>query len=484
MKVPAQVQLLPFHCQRQHENLFFNDIDTFPGKHRRMSKKPNLIFTDDEDTFRNIMEKELSRMGYNVVSCASGIETLKNIEERDFDIVILDINMPVMNGIEILKKVKALDPTTEVIVLTGQGTIENAVQAIKLGAYDYVTKPCRLTELHILLHKALEKRQLNKENVHLKRLVKDAQKTPTLIGNGAAIAAVHKMIEKVAASDAIVLIQGESGTGKELVAQAIHQRSARANKPCVVVNCATLQEAILESELFGHMKGAFTGAAESRVGLFEVADGGTIFLDEIGELTINTQAKLLRVVQSGEIRRVGDNRIITVDTRIIAATNKNLAAEVKNGRFREDLYFRLNVITLFLPALRDRREDIPALIHYFVNTFCQNKQKKTFLPETMAMMMQYSWPGNVRELRNTIERLIVLTEGENISVEDLPESIRNRSSALNIMEGTDGTLTEIEKKHILKVLQERNWNKTLAAEALGISLKTLYNKLKIYHIDP
>lgn len=449
-----------------------------------MIKKPNIIFTDDEDTFRNIMTKELSRMGYNVVSCASGAETLKNIQERDFDIVILDINMPVMNGIEILKKVKALDPTTEVIVLTGQGTIENAVQAIKLGAYDYVTKPCRLTELHILLQKALEKRQLNKENVHLKRLVKDAQTTPILIGNSAAITVVYKTIDKVAASDAIVLIQGESGTGKELVAQAIHQRSARANKPCVVVNCATLQETILESELFGHIKGAFTGATESRVGLFEVADGSTIFLDEIGELTINTQAKLLRVVQSGEIRRVGDNRIITVDTRIIAATNRNLATEVKNGRFREDLYFRLNVITLSLPALRDRMEDIPALIDYFVNTFCQNKQKKALLPETMAMMMQYSWPGNVRELRNTIERLIVLTESENIPVEDLPENIRNTPPAFNSREGTEGTLTEIEKQHILKVLQERKGNKTLAAEALGISLKTLYNKLKMYHIEP
>lgn len=448
-----------------------------------MTKKPNIIFTDDEDTFRNIMTKELSRMGYSVVGCASGAETLKNIGERDFDIVILDINMPVMNGIDILKNVKALDPTTEVIVLTGQGTIENAVQAIKLGAYDYVTKPCRLTELQILLQKALEKRQLNKENVHLKRLVKDAQKTPILIGNSAAITAVYKMIDKVAASDAIVLIQGESGTGKELVAQTIHQRSTRANKPCVVVNCATLQETILESELFGHIKGAFTGATESRVGLFEVADGSTIFLDEIGELTINTQAKLLRVVQSGEIRRVGDNRIITIDSRIIAATNKNLVTEVKNGRFREDLYFRLNVITLSLPALRERREDIPVLIHYFVNTFCQNKQKKTILPETMAMMIQYSWPGNVRELRNTIERLIVLTESENISVEDLPENIRNAPPALNIREGTEGTLPEMEKKHILKVLQERKWNKTLAAEALGISLKTLYNKLKMYHID-
>ncbi|OQY97741.1 MAG: DNA-binding response regulator [Candidatus Brocadia sp. UTAMX2] len=448
-----------------------------------MSKKPNLILTDDEDTFRNIMTKELSRMGYNVVSCASGAEALKNIEERDFDIVILDINMPVMNGIELLKKVKALDSTAEVIVLTGQGTIENAVQAIKLGAYDYVTKPCRLTELQILLQKALEKRQLNKENVHLKRLVKDAQKTPLLIGNGAAITAVHKMVEKIAASDAIVLLQGESGTGKELVAQSIHQHSPRANRPCVVVNCATLQETLLESELFGHVKGAFTGATELRVGLFEIADGGTIFLDEIGELSVNTQAKLLRVVQSGEIRRVGDNRIITVDTRIIAATNKNLAAEVKNGRFREDLYFRLNVITVSLPPLRERREDIPLLIDHFLRNFCRKREKKHVLPEALTAMTRYSWPGNVRELENTVERLVVLAEGEDISVDDLPENIRGISPFRNAAGCPEGTLSDVEKKHILRVLHEKQCNKTLAAEALGISLKTLYNKLKVYHID-
>src|SRR3990170_6759308 len=246
-----------------------------------MSKKPKIILTDDEDTFRNIMAKELGRMGYCVTSCASGAETINNIQERDFDVVILDINMPAMSGFEALKKVKELEPTTEVIILTGQGTIENAVQAIKLGAYDYLTKPCKLTELCVLLQKALEKRQLNRENVHLRRLVKDVCGTPVMIGNGTAMNAVYKMIDKVATSDSIVLIQGESGTGKELIAQMIHQRSIRANKPFVGINCATLQEALLESELFGHVKGAFTGAVESRIGLFEVADGGTLFLDEI-----------------------------------------------------------------------------------------------------------------------------------------------------------------------------------------------------------
>lgn len=251
----------------------------------------------------------------------------------------------------------------------------------------------------------------------------------------------------------------------------------------MVVNCATLQETLLESELFGHIKGAFTGATESRMGLFEVADGGTLFLDEIGELTVNTQAKLLRVVQSGEVRRVGENRAITVDTRIIAATHKNLAMEVKHGRFREDLYFRLNVITLSLPPLRERREDIPALIDHFLNHFCQNIQKKRILPETLTAMTQYNWPGNVRELENTIERLVILTEGESISVEDLPENIRGISTALPANGITEGTLSEVEKKHILKVLHEKQWNKTLAAETLGVSLKTLYNKLKVYHID-
>ncbi|UJS18926.1 MAG: sigma-54 dependent transcriptional regulator [Candidatus Jettenia sp.] len=448
-----------------------------------MGKKPTIIFTDDEDTFRNIMAKELSRMGYKVTCCASGAETLKNMQERDFDVVILDITMPGMNGIETLRKIKDLESTTEVIILTGQGTIENAVQAIKSGAYDYLTKPCRLHELDVLLQKALEKRQLQRENAHLKRLVKDAQGTSIMVGNSIAINAIYKMIHKVAPSDAIVLIQGESGTGKELIAQIIHQLSTRAHKPFVVVNCATLQETLLESELFGHIKGAFTGATESRIGLFEVADGGTLFLDEIGELTVNTQAKLLRVVQSGEVRRVGDNRIITVDTRILAATNKNLVMEVKNGKFREDLYFRLNVITLSLPSLRERQEDIPILIDHFLDNFCQNKQKKKLLPEAMAVMMQYPWPGNIRELKNTLERLIVLTEGDTISLEDLPDNIWNPLLTSGETKGAEITLSDIEKKHILKVLHEKQGNKTLTAETLGISLKTLYNKLKAYHID-
>jgi len=420
-------------------------------------------------------------MGYNVTGCGCGAETIEKMQEKDFDVVILDMNMPVMDGIETMKRVKEMEPTTEVIVLTGQGTIENAVQATKLGAYDYLTKPCKLTELCVLLQKALEKRQLNRENVHLKRLVKDVCGTPVMVGNSIAMNAVYKMVDKVAASDAVVLIQGESGTGKELIAQMIHQRSIRANKPFVVINCATLQEALLETELFGHVKGAFTGAVESRIGLFEVADGGTLFLDEIGELAINTQAKLLRVVQSGEIRRVGDNKAINVDTRIIAATHRDLAGEVKNGKFREDLYFRLNVITLSLPPLRDKREDIPVLIDHFLDNFCRNRQKKILLPEVMTAMSQYHWPGNVRELKNTIERLVVMTEGNSISIEDLPENIRVVSSTT--AEGTEVILSGVERKHILKVLHEKQGNKTLAAEALGISLKTLYNKLKAYHID-
>jgi len=420
-------------------------------------------------------------MGYNVTGCGSGAETIEKMQEKDFDVVILDMNMPVMDGIETMKRVKEMEPTTEVIVLTGQGTIENAVQATKLGAYDYLTKPCKLTELCVLLQKALEKRQLNRENVHLKRLVKDVCGTPVMVGNSIAMNAVYKLVDKVAASDAVVLIQGESGTGKELIAQMIHQRSIRANKPFVVINCATLQEALLETELFGHVKGAFTGAVESRIGLFEVADGGTLFLDEIGELAINTQAKLLRVVQSGEIRRVGDNKAINVDTRIIAATHRDLAGEVKNGKFREDLYFRLNVITLSLPPLRDKREDILVLIDHFLDNFCRNRQKKILLPEVMTAMSQYHWPGNVRELKNTIERLVVMTEGNSISIEDLPENIRVVSSTT--AEGTEVILSGVERKHILKVLHEKQGNKTLAAEALGISLKTLYNKLKAYHID-
>lgn len=448
-----------------------------------MSKKPNILFTDDEEMLRTIMAKELSRMGYNVTCCRSGADTLKTLQERDFDVLIVDMNMPLMNGIEVLKRVKELEPTTEVIILTGQGTIESAVQAVKSGAYDYLTKPCRLSELDALLQKALEKRQLSKENAHLRRLVKVTQKIPTIVGNSTAMNAVYKMIDKVAPSDSTVLIQGESGTGKELAAQMIHQRSTRAHKSFVVVNCATLQETILESELFGHVKGAFTGALESRMGLCEAADGGTLFLDEIGELTVNTQAKLLRVVQSGEVRRVGNNKVITVDTRIIAATNKNLEQEVKNGRFREDLYFRLNVITLLLPPLRERREDIPVLIDHFLENYCVNKQKKTFLPDAMECMMHYAWPGNVRELENTIERLVVLSEDGSIGIDDLPDNIRGTPLLQNGGKESEFNLAKVEKDHILKILREKQMNKTLAAEELGISLKTLYNKLKTYGIN-
>lgn len=446
-----------------------------------MNKKSNIIFTDDEDTFRNVMSNELNRMGYRVTCCAGGIETIKNMHERDFDAVILDIRMPDMDGIETLKKIKELEPTTEVIVLTGQGTIENAVLAIRLGAYDYLTKPCRLNKLDMLLQKAIEKRALNKENAHLRKLVREIRSDPFMVGDSMAMTTLYKTINKVAPSDTIVLIQGESGVGKELVAHTIHRRSARADKPFVVVNCATLQETLLESELFGHVKGAFTGATESRTGLFELADGGTLFMDEIGELTVSTQSKLLRVVQSGEIRRVGDNKIIMTDTRIIAATHKNLAMEVKHGKFREDLYFRLNVIPVFVPPLRERKEDIPAMIQYFLQKNSRNKQKKILLPDAMEMMTKYTWPGNVRELENAIERLVILAEGDCISIEDLPENIIGIPLHMNVTDGTEETLSEMEKTHILKILHEKQWNKTYTAKTLGISLKTLYNKLKAYH---
>jgi DNA-binding NtrC family response regulator len=448
-----------------------------------MTKKSNILFADDEATFRTIMSNELTRMGYKVTCCPNGVEALRIVQERDFDVVLLDMNMPEMDGIETLKKIKEIETTTEVIILTGKGTIENAVQAIKLGAYDYLTKPCRLSELDALLQKALEKRQLRKENVYLKRLIKEDRASTVMIGNGEAIKSLYKTIDKVAPSDAIVLIQGESGTGKELVANIIHQHSNRASMPFVVINCATLQETLLESELFGHTKGAFTGATESRMGLFEAADGGTLFLDEIGELTVNTQAKLLRVIQSGETRRIGDNRVVTVDARIIAATNKNLAAEAKKGSFRDDLYFRLNVIALFLPPLRERKDDIPTLIRHFLTHFCRNKREKRLLPEALEAMTLYDWPGNVRELKNTVERMVVLSEGDTISPEDLPENIRGTSVRFDATEKSDSSLAGMERRHIMKILQEKQGNKTVAAETLGISLKTLYNKSKYYRID-
>ena len=447
-----------------------------------MKNKHKLLFVDDDETFSKVMKKELSRMGYSVICANRGETAIRELKKRNFDIIILDIKMPGIGGLNTLKCVKEMDPEVEVIMLTGRATIESAVESMKMGAYDYITKPCRLNELDILLEKAYGKGQLSKENVSLKRLATSREQEKVMISQSDKMEPVFNLINKVAATDSTVLIQGESGTGKELVARDIHQKSKRNKHPFVAVNCAALQETLLESELFGHVKGAFTGAHETRMGLFEVADKGTLFLDEVGELPINIQAKLLRVLESGEIRRLGDSKSIFIDSRIITATNKDIAAEVKKGSFREDLFFRINIVHISLPPLRERKDDIPLLVQHFLKTHRINMTEKKVCPDALRSMMKYNWPGNIRELENVIENLMIIVDDEKIGVCNLPEEIRGYAGTNDNVLDADATLSDLERQHIINTLSKINGNKTRVAETLGISIKTLYNKLKSYNI--
>ena len=448
-----------------------------------MKNKHKLLFVDDDETFSKVMKKELTRKGHSVVCVDSGETAVGELKKRNFDVIILDMKMPGIGGLKTLKRAKKIDPEIEVIMLTGQATIDSAVESMKMGAYDYITKPCRLNELDILLKKAYEKRELAKENLSLKRLVTSKEQRKVMISQSDKMQPVFNLIKKVSRTDSAVLIQGESGTGKELVARDIHQESRRNGHPFVAVNCAALQDTLLESELFGHVKGSFTGAHETRMGLFEAADKGTLFLDEVGELPISFQAKLLRVLESGEIRRLGESKSILIDTRIITATNKDLAAEVKKGSFREDLFFRINIVTISLPPLRDRKDDIPLLVQHFLRTHKTATDEKKFCPDALESMMKYNWPGNIRELQNLIENMMTVVDDEKIGVCNLPEKIRGFA----FMEDNDleegVSLSALEKQQIIKTLLKMNGNKTRAAETLGISIKTLYNKLKSHNIS-
>ena len=446
-----------------------------------MKNKIKLLFVDDDKTFSKVMKKELTRMGYSVVCADCGEKAIDTFKKRNFEVIILDIKMPGIGGLNTLKGVKEIDPEVEVIMLTGRATIESAVESMKIGAYDYITKPCRLSELDILLKKAYEKRQISKENISLKRLVTSKERDKVMISQSDKMKPVFNLIDKVAVTDSTVLIQGESGTGKELVARDIHQKSKRNQYPFVAVNCAALHDTLLESELFGHVKGAFTGAHEARQGLFEVADKGTLFLDELGELPTNIQAKLLRVLESGEIRRLGDSKVIFVDTRIITATNKDLTAMVKGGTFREDLFFRINIVRISLPPLRDRHDDIPLLAQHFLKTHKINMTQKKFCNDALECMKRYSWPGNIRELENFVENIIIVTDDEKIGVCNLPEEIRGYVTNDYVLDA-DVSLSDLEKQHIINTLSKMNGNKTRVADTLGISIKTLYNKLKLYNI--
>ncbi len=449
-----------------------------------LAQEIRVLVVDDERPTRLLMEKELPRSGCAVTSAESGEKALEHLLGQEFDVVLLDLKMPGMGGMEALRRIRESGASAEVVVLTGHPDVQSAIEAMKLGAYDYLTKPFKLAEVEEVLHRAAERRRLQKENLALRRMVAQREPLPLIVGQDPAMRAVLQAVERIAPHDANVLIHGESGTGKGLVAQAIHAASRRSAGPFLVINCGAFQDQLLESELFGHEKGAFTGAASVKPGLFEVADRGTLLLDEVGEMSPAMQVKVLQVLDSREMRRVGGTRVHRVDVRIIAATNKDLEQEVRAGRFREDLHYRLNVLGLRLPPLRERREDIPLLIAHFLKQFrVAGETAKTVSPEALRLLQEYAWPGNVRELANTIERLVILTPLDVVGPEDLPPNIRLATGAPPAASHGPTSLAEMERLHIARVLAETRGKKMQAARLLGIDLKTLNNKIKIYNIS-
>ncbi|MFO0946835.1 MAG: sigma-54 dependent transcriptional regulator [Planctomycetota bacterium] len=426
------------------------------------------------------MRLELPRLGHEVTVCEDGRSAVATIEKNSFDVALLDIRMPGLTGIEVLKRIKENAPDTEVVLLTGHATVETAVEAMRHGAFDYLTKPCKMAELQVVLEKILERRELMHKTIALESRLKIAEGSTRLVGSGAAMRGVLEMIRKVAPTDSTILILGETGTGKEVVARTLHEQSKRAAMPFVPVNCGALPEHLVESELFGHRKGAFTGADQNRKGLFEVANGGTLFLDEVGELPKATQAKLLRFLESREIRRVGENEPFQVDVRILCATNRELREMTSSEDFREDLYFRINTFEIRLPSLRERRDDIPQLAEYLLARAARGKGSKfEITPEAVSVLTSHNWPGNVRELANVMEYAWVLSGGEPIRVEHLPSQITQSEGAAVLAVPTDKpmSLHDLEMRYICQILDKNGGNKPETAKQLGISLKTLYNKL-------
>jgi DNA-binding NtrC family response regulator len=441
-----------------------------------------VLVVDDERPIRFLMEKELPRAGCVVTSAETGEDALERLRSQEFDVVLMDLKMPGIGGLEALRRIRESGASAEVVVLTGHPDVTTAIEAMKLGAYDYLTKPFKLAEVELVLRRAAERRRLTQENTALRRMV--AQRgQPLLLGKSQAMAAVLATVERIAAADANVLVEGESGTGKGLIAQTLHQQSARARGPFLAINCSGFQDQLLESELFGHEKGAFTGATGLKEGLFEVADHGTLFLDEVAEMSPAMQAKLLQVLDSREFRRVGGTRLHRVDVRIVAATNKPMQREVAAGRFREDLYYRLNVVNIVVPPLRERREDIPILAEHFLARFqTSTGSRKTLSPEALQSLVDYSWPGNVRELSNIIERLVILTPAGIIDAEALPPNVRTARAGAPEAAPGPVSLSEMERRHIARILQDTAGRKMQAARLLGIDIKTLNKKLRDYGI--
>jgi DNA-binding NtrC family response regulator len=447
-----------------------------------------ILLIDDSPDILTHLAEYLKNEGYDVEASADGERAISMIERKFYDIILTDLMMPNLDGMEVLKYVTKHSQESICIILTGYGTIKNAVEAVKLGAFDYLTKPVKMDDILITLKRAFEFRDLKRENLNLRNQLKKKYKFENIIGDSEKMHQIFETIEKVADTDSTILILGESGTGKELIAKAIHYNSYRREGPFVPVNCAAIPSELLESELFGHEKGAFTNAIRTRIGRFELANGGTIFLDEIGDMSPNLQGKLLRVLQERQFERVGGVKTVKTDIRVIAATHQDLRETVQQGNFRQDLYYRLNVIPIQVPPLRERKSDIPLLIHHFLDHFNRSKKRRIrgIDEEALSGLLEYNWPGNVRELENIIERIVILTNNERISVQDLPEKIQTFSREeppiqFEIPEegiSLDNAINEFEKRLILQALNKTGWVKNKAAQLLNLNRTTLIEKIK------
>jgi two-component system, NtrC family, response regulator AtoC len=449
-------------------------------------KEVSILVVDDEEAFRYMLSSLLSGMGYNVDTAVDGVAAINALQNKLYHVVLCDVKMPKVDGLEVLKFIRANVSGLEAIMLTGMADVKTAVECMKVGAYDYITKPTTADELLATIQRALERRQLLIENLVMKGALDRLQGPFQMVGESEPFRKVLEIAAKVAPTESTVLIQGSSGTGKELIANFVYQNSSRKDEPFVTLNCASIPDTLIESELFGHEKGAFTDARSMKQGIVEIANKGTLFLDEVGDISPIVQPKILRFIQSGEFRRVGGNTTLTADVRILSATNKNLKDEVREGRFREDLLYRLNVITIEIPPLRQRKPDIPLLVASFINNRMKTKVKPSVSPRAMEVLMDYDWPGNIRELENVIERAAILCrnsiiEPQDLSLPNTPMSLPSGTHADNKI-GTALPLKEIERIHIEGVLRSFRGNKAEAAKILGISLKTLYTKIQQYQI--
>lgn len=449
----------------------------------------SILVVDDEESFLTLLQSTLTEEGYSVDTAPDGVVAINKLQFKPYDLVLLDVRMPRVDGVEVLKFAKDHYLDTQVVMLSGVSDVRIAVECMQIGAYTYITKPYAIEELLAVINRALERKRLMIENKVLKTELARHALFGNIIGTSKPIMEVLQIAAKVAPTDSSVLIQGASGTGKELIATFLHQNSLRNDSPFVALNCASIPETLIESELFGHEKGAFTDAVVTKQGLVEIANGGTLFLDEVAEISLFMQPKLLRFLQTGEYRRVGGNKNMKADVRVICATNKDLRTEVHTGRFREDLLYRINVITLHLPTLKERPEDIPALVDYFLRSRVRSNEVKKIDPKALDLLTKYEWPGNIRELENVIERAAILCSDNTIKVEDLALPLRSRPTTgqqaqdvSGIQVGSAVSMSELERVHIAGVLKIMGWNKNTTAKILGISLKTLYTKIQQYNL--